>query len=182
MAEMQILSCYTSVCPPARWAMAAHAPEAQTVDVRNSPFAYWHEISKRWGQGTDLVTIEHDIEIHENVMPTFRSCTGLWCVFPYEIHERGQWLDFGMGCTRFRAEAQTLVSTETISSKPGSCFICKGEPGCWMHIDCKIYWAMTEAGIERCVHWPEVTHHGVRGEPKEEKRWHKIAPLEASGD
>jgi hypothetical protein len=94
--------------------------------------------------------------------------------------ERGRWLDFGLGCTRFRAAAQRAVPAEAISSKPGTCSTCNGAPGCWMHLDCKIYWAMTEAGIERCVHWPAVTHHSrhLQGPPAATVEWQRIAPLE----
>jgi hypothetical protein len=177
---MTVLCCYTSLHPATRRALSEHAPGAELADVTGDRFAYWREIAARWNGTDDLVTVEHDIEIHAGVLPGFEACPGLWCVYPYEIHQRGTWLDFGLGCTRFRAQAQRLVSGQAIQGKPGTCENCQGAPGCWTHLDCKIYWAMTEGGLERCVHWPAVTHHGVQGDPVGTVTWHRIAPLEAS--
>jgi hypothetical protein len=150
------------------------------VSVAGNPFGYWREIAARWNGTEDLVTVEHDIEVHSRVLPSFDACPNLWCVYPYEIMERGRWLDFGLGCTRFRAAAQRAVTAEAISSMPGECSRCGGAPGCWAHLDCKIYWAMTAAGISRCVHWPAVIHHSPRltGPPVPAMEWQRIAPLE----
>src|SRR5215469_3613831 len=110
--------------------------------------------------GDDLAVVEHDIEIHAGVLPAFASCPEPWCVFPYEVTGRGTWLDWGLGCTRFRLAAQRAVPVAAIEAQPGSCPECSlpAVPGCWRHLDQKIFAAMTAAGIGRCVHWPAVTH------------------------
>jgi len=179
---MRILCCYTSLHPAARRALGEHAPGAALADVTGDPYGYWREIAARWDGTEDLATVEHDIEIRDGVLPGFAACPEPWCVYPYEVHERGLWLDFGLGCTRFSAAAQRAVTAYAISAMPGECSTCHGKPGCWMHLDCKIYWAMTAAGIERHVHWPAVTHHSRRlqGPPAGIVRWQRIAPLEAA--
>jgi len=174
---VRILCCYTRLCPATRRALSEHAPGAELADVSGDPYAYWREICARWTGKDDLLTVEHDIEIHGTVLPGFTACPEPWCVYPYELHP-GRWIDFGLGCTRFRPAAQLAASPDAIQAKPGLCSRCHGQPGCWAHLDCKIYWAMTEAGIERHVHWPAVMHH--HGSPPVDGpvAWQRIAPLE----
>lgn len=175
---MAVLCCYTKPHPATLAALQAYAPDVIMADVSDSPYAYWEEITTGWG-GADLVLVEQDIEIHGDVLPRFADCPRLWCVNPYQIHDKATLLDFGLGCARFRAEAQQAVSPDAIQAYPGECPVCHGKPGCWQHLDCKIAWAMNAAGIVQCVHWPGVTHHNdqvLRASPANRMRWHRISP------
>ena len=176
---MKPLCCYANLHPATKAALAAFAPDAEMADTSASIYAYWEAISSRWTGADDLLIIEQDIEIHAGVLPGLAACPRPWCVYPYQIHDRGTLLDFGLGCTRFRAGAQQAVSTGAIQSQPGECSECHGAPGCWRHLDCKITWAMHAAGITQCVHWPGVQHHNdqvLRAAPVNRMRWHRISP------
>lgn len=176
---MVVLCCYAKLHPATAAALAAFAPGAEFADTSGSIYAYWEQISSRWADPGDLAIIEGDIEIHAGVLPGFTACPQPWCVYPYQVHDRGTLLDFGLGCARFRAEAQRAVSTAAIQSWPGECEQCRGAPGCWAHLDCKITLAMHAAGIVQCVHWPGVQHHNARvlgGQPVSRMRWCRISP------
>lgn len=175
---MRVLCCYTSLHPASRASLAAHAPGAELADVSGDPFGYWREISARWDGSQDLITVEHDIEIHAGVLDGFSACPEPWCVYPYPVFG-DRWLDFGLGCTRFAVAAQQAAGVAAIEAMPGECELCGGAPGCWRHADCRIALAMHAAGIRRHVHWPAVTHLGVQV-PEGELRWHRHAQLEAS--
>lgn len=176
---MITLCCYVKLHPRTAMALAVLAPGAELADVSGSPFAYWEQISRRWAGTEDLVLIEQDIEIHAGVLPGFGKCQRPWCVYPYQIHDKGTLIDFGLGCTRFRATVQAQVSTRDIQAYPGECRECNGAPGCWRHLDCKIAWAMNAAAVTQCVHWPGVEHHSSQvqdASPARRMRWHRIDP------
>ncbi len=160
-----VFCAFTSLHPAAATALAQYAPETEFADVAGDDFAYWREIGKRWDGTSALILVEHDIEIHAGVLSAFSDCASPWCVFPYEISQRGMWLDRGLGCTRFTAECQKLVTTTEIQQVYGACHTCDPAqtganlPGCWRHIDGKIAAALESRGLRACVHEPPVTHH-----------------------
>lgn len=177
--ETRILYPHTRFYPIPLGALTAFAPGAELVDTSGSPFAYWAEIAARWTGEADLVIIEQDIEIHEQVMPGFAECPAPWCVYPYQVRDRETLLDFGLGCVRFRAAAQLMVTEADIFAQPGFCELCHGAQGCWMHLDCQIAWAMQAHGLIQCIHWPGVIHHNpeVVSAPRARRmRWQRIDP------
>jgi hypothetical protein len=156
---VRILCCYTFIHPRTVESLRLHAPGTEFVGVVGDDFAYWREIKSRWNGEDSLTIIEHDIEIHEDVIGQFRSCPEPWCAFPYEVLARGNWLDQGIGCTKFSAELQRLVPAEEIESVPASCWRCPGRPDCWSHIDSRISQTMAAHGITVHRHGPPYVRH-----------------------
>jgi hypothetical protein len=138
--------------------MRQYLPGAQFVGTAADDFAYWDEIAARWGRGEDLMIVEHDVEVHDQVLPQFRECSGVWCSFPYEILAAGHWLESGTGCVRFTAAVQDLVSAAEIAAVSASCGRCQGQPGCWAHIDVRIALAMAAHDVQVHAHAPPVSH------------------------
>ena len=109
---MRVLCCHTSLRDKTRAALERYAPQAEFADVSGDDYAYWREIAKRWGGGEDLLVVEHDIEIHEDVIDQFELCRADWCVFPY-AGKQPVWggrgvrvpvmLRCALGCVRFRS-------------------------------------------------------------------------------
>lgn len=149
---MTVLCCYTDLDPDARAALDTYAPGAELVDVSHSDYAYWGEIAQRWTGTDDLVIIEHGVTIHERVLPEFEICDSLWCTFPYLLSPGGQPLRESMGCVRFRAGLQQMVTPETILSHPAA------RNGHWSGLDGVIAVAIRNLGISVCVHAPQVSH------------------------
>lgn len=182
MSGLRVLCCYAglqSLHPATEASLTAFAPEAERIDVSGNPYSYFGEIAERWTGRDDLIIIEQDIQIYQHTIPEFLYCPEPWCVFPYQVRDRETLLDFGLGCTRFRAEAIQAVGIEDILSRHGECDLCNGTPGCWRHLDCLIAWAMQAAGIMQCVHWPGVMHHNpqvTRSLPAHRMRWQQIDP------
>jgi hypothetical protein len=156
---MRILCCYTYLHPRTEWSLYHYAPKAEMVGVVWDGFRYAREIAARWDGTEDLVTVEHDIEIHEDVIAQFSRCREPWCTFPYLIMP-GRLLDDGLGCARFTADAQRAVPFSELDAIPASCGRCEGKPGCWAHLDTRIAQAMAAHGVKVHVHGPPgVIHH-----------------------
>lgn len=149
---MNVLCAYTDLHPAARSALLEYAPEVRFVDVTDNEFGYRDAIAARWTGVEDLLLVEHDIEIHKNVFRSLGSCANPWCVFPYQHMTLDNWLDRGLGCTRFSANLQMAIPFEEILSSPAPV------PGSWRHLDGQIAETLEGHGIERCVHHPPVTH------------------------
>lgn len=71
----------------------------------NEHHAYADKLHELWTlcalAKTPLMTVEHDIALHQRVFDTFEECDQLYCVYPYW---QGARYGFGLGCTRFRKE------------------------------------------------------------------------------
>jgi len=140
-------------------------PDAELVWTGDGDDHYWREISKRWGGFDDLLIIEHDMEIHDRVVPQLLECASPWCVFPYEYGPR--WPDAplitqALGCTRFSSELQREFTTEFIAADVSAADGLPPVPF-WHNCDLYIRRALTRAGLKECQHRPPVTHH--RGRP-----------------
>lgn len=156
---MRILYCYTRPHPRSVASVEAFAgPHVEYVGVLGDLMGYWKAVSKRWVGQEALAVIEHDIEIHEGVMPGFLECKQPWCAFAYEISAPGNWTARALGCTRYSAEAQRAAPADVIEAVPHSCSRCSGKPGCWAHIDGQIAQALEETGLSVHEHRPPVTH------------------------
>jgi hypothetical protein len=79
------------ICPytPARLnrhtvaALEKYAPNARFVDVSGDPKDYYKLLAASWAEGKGFLVVEHDVEIHEDVIPQLEACTEPWCVFGY---------------------------------------------------------------------------------------------------
>ena len=136
----------------------------ELVWTGGSDTAYWEELSRRWDGNDDLMVIEHDIEIHADVVPQFTRCPSDWCCFGYEYGP--SWPDHlitgALGCTRFSAELQRFMPAATIATSVSATDNLPPVPF-WHNCDLYIRNALTRADIKVCQHEPLVTHH--RGAP-----------------
>lgn len=161
---LRVLCCYTDLRPGTRAALAVHAPAAELVDVSGDPFAYSAQLTSRWDGTAALVVVEHDIVIHDAVMPAFAACPEPWCLYPYWLRPGGPWLAHGLGCARFTAAVQRLVpAAELLAPRSAGCEVCAWagspvRPGCWRHVDACVAWALDAAGVRPHVHQPGVGH------------------------
>jgi len=86
-------------------ALDRYAPGWEQVPLAvDDVFAYCEALRRLWTAGEDFVLIEHDIEIHAGVLPSFDSCPRPWCGHGYA--RASAWAGAN-GCTRFRSSALT---------------------------------------------------------------------------
>lgn len=151
-----VLCCPANPHPDAMAALSLYAPQAETPDVADDKFAYWREIRTRWTGERDLIIIEQDIKIESDTIRSLEECDHDWCCFAYPIFRRQIRLRVGLGCTKFSAAAQKIVTSRAISEGFELCRDCKGA-GCWWHLDGRIAAMLKDAGYEPHVHG-DVTH------------------------
>jgi hypothetical protein len=138
-----VLFCYTKRVPPAWDAAKEYAPDAEFIDTSDSIYAYPEAVAFHWNSGEDLVVIEDDKVITSGVLPSFASCDEPWCVYRYMTYPEPytRWIDIGLGCTKFSAEAQSWFGPEDflVPDHPdwGRCHDCDGK-GCWRFLDSRI--------------------------------------------
>jgi hypothetical protein len=168
---LRVLFAYTPgrVHPAAIAALTLHAPDAELVDVAARPDSYWQAIRARWHDTRDLITVEHDIEIHDQVLPQFAACPELWCVCPYRQYPGGPVIDRGLGCTRLTAALRRQITPAQIQAmSAGTCGDCArdDQPGCWRHIDQNVTAALDQILGLRAphLHDPVIHHHPPPGE------------------
>ncbi len=163
---LKICYFFSADWPEARDLLHEHAPDAEEIWTGDSVYDYWHAMAMRWGQD-DLVTIEQDIGIHGNVIPTFKGCPEPWCSFGYQV---GSYIcTEGNGCRKISLEAQRVVTFEDLQypvlhpgdprngvQDIGGCPDCAAL--CWRHLDTRIAGALRRAGYTVHVHTPNVRH------------------------
>jgi hypothetical protein len=151
--------------PAAEKAIRAYAPTAELVDVTGDDHAYWREIRARWTGEQDLILIEQDNEILPDSIASMAACEHDWCCYAYPIFRNRQRLRHGLGCTKFSARAQQLVSPRRIAEGFALCKICKGQ-GCWFHLDGRITEILKiDAGLSPHVHGDIIHHHDYSADP-----------------
>ena len=128
------------------------APDADLVPVFDDDLGYARALAARWLGIEDLVVVEHDIELHDDVLTTFASCRDPWCVCPYRLSPDAPLLTRGLGCARFTAEAQRKVPFTEVMAQP--------QDGSWRHLDGQVAAAFATADIEVHVHQTLVLHRG----------------------
>ena len=148
----RVLCPYTTLHRATVSSLATHAPSAELIDVSGSDFDYFAAVLERWTGDVDLIIVEHDQEIHGDVLPSFAACRRPWCVFPYDHMSMGNLLDSGLGCVRFTAELQQAVPFAALLDTEAPV------PGSWRHLDGQIAALLDDAGIERHVHGPPIIH------------------------
>jgi hypothetical protein len=188
---MRVLCAYTDLNPATEAALRKYAPGTDFIDVSGDDYAYWAAICERWTGQDDLLVVEHDIEIHDQVIPQMQACAEPWCSFAYRLWRPDAWCHNALGCTRFSAALQRSVSTveiEQIQARwmiaaptpkgvgysagiiaEGELCLCSGagSPPCWRHIDYKIADTLEGRGpgqrtpLGVHVHEPPVCHMPV---------------------
>lgn len=145
-----------------RDSLTEYAPDTQIMPVAEGDvFGCWELYKSFWGNDDDLMVVEHDIILHEDVIPQFEACPQPWCLFPFRYRPDTDFLRSSTGCARYRREFREKVTPEMIEAVPGSCNRCDGRTGCWAHMDGRIHHAGEEAGFTIHVHWPSVGHKTV---------------------
>jgi hypothetical protein len=116
--------------------------------------AYWALLADAWRRPGDLAIVEHDIGIHDGVMPGFEACREPWCGHPYLI---GVQLLICLGCTRFTAELKAaepdlldVVGEDATAGMPAKN---------WRRLDVRILDEMRRRGYAQHRHDPPVAHY-----------------------
>jgi hypothetical protein len=126
------------------------------VDTTDNFQTYADEMEKRWHGEEDLIIVEQDKEVHSLCLPSFLTCSGLWCAYTYWINPEPHTTLVlgGFGVTKFSAEIQRLV--------PVSAF--RGETQ--VSIDRRFNdYLMESHGIGCCLHGNVVHHHTYEPRP-----------------
>lgn len=132
---------------------------------------YWRVLSGMWAKAEPFVLVEHDVELHENVLPELESCPEPWCLFPYarllpgphSTWDGEEWsagiplLNSHLGCVRWSVEL--MVAESDLMDVVGSVTRPGLSPGHWMRLDDVIAQQLVLRGYRAHVHHPEVTHH-----------------------
>jgi hypothetical protein len=144
------------VHPLTQKAIDAYAPEAELVRLGDSRYAYWELLCRLWAGGDAFAIVEHDIEIHAEVMPVFRECPEPWCTFAYP----GQFnsLATALGCVRFskRLLAECPGLMENLDSHRGTHSALTHS---WSALDSHVRDDLGRLRVPTHVHYPMVGHH-----------------------
>lgn len=111
---MKVVVFYAKLHPATLASVNAYAPQAIFEDTSADDYAYWRAMRRHWTGEEDLVVIEQDLEIHEDVIPSFIRCYEQWCVYEYEMAVPLGWLRESFGCTKFSAALQRAVTADMI--------------------------------------------------------------------
>lgn len=138
-----------------RDSLTAHAPWVEYLQVSDSPEGYWTILAGLWAAAETFTVIEHDVELHSEVIPGFIECPELWCVFPY-LGPPGSKLTFdsALGCVRFRRE----LMIEHPDALPGMMHL-QAPHRDWRRLDSSIAHELRQRGYTAHVHEPAVRHH-----------------------
>ncbi len=148
-----------------------YAPTALYPYVGGSDYSYLTFFKQMWVQGEATLIVEHDIEIHAQVLSEAQSCECDWATWPFgrllpgpHATWDGQGWSAGiplltksLGCVRFSARLMREhpdLMIEVGESSPGGL-----APGHWSRLDDAIAQALTKRGVSVHVHTPEVKHH-----------------------
>lgn len=155
---MRVVVPYVGASPhPATLAsVAAHSADVELhrIDETDGQ-GYWRLLDELWRGPSDLVIVEHDVELHEDVLPSFERCSRPWCTFPYRIFNERQQREgtatMALGCVRFRG------------------WLRRRDVELWQRFE-RRHWQRLDAELATrlhldpftttaCVHAPPVTHH-----------------------
>lgn len=127
-------------------ALDVYAPHTEFVEMHGD-HDYYNLLVRLWDDGESFLIVEHDIEIHERVIPDLATCRWGWCSFGYEGGGGNIW-QTSLGCTRFTEKL--IEETPTLMRDLG--------PRHWKELDGPIAAAMPEPVHS---HLPLVKHHRV---------------------
>jgi hypothetical protein len=152
---MKVLCPYTKINPLTAEALDLYAPDAERVELQGAgyvanntqDFQYGNLLLSWWRRGEPFVLVEHDIVLHDRVIPEFEECDHDWCTFSYSTARRGT-LYQSLGCVRF--SARLLAATQ---ADAGYLRICP-----WWANDQAIAKICGRAGFAAHTHWPMVEH------------------------
>lgn len=124
--------------------------------------AYWRLLCELWADAEDFLIVEHDMELHAEVIPQLVACENDWCVFPYSgsqpIWTRKRTdnpprtpvvFRCALGCTRFRRQLM-LDEPQAITHM---------RLHTWRRLDSQLASYLFQHGYKACEHEPHVIHH-----------------------
>ena len=150
------------VHPLTRAAIEEFAPQTEFVRMGDNPYAYWELINRMWG-GPPFIIIEHDIEIHGEVVRKLTHCPRPWCTYPYKgpRHPAGESEQVrfpeALGCVRF--SAKLMKDHPTFIQLLGQGNLIPQASHQWRGLDGNIAGGLHILGYQAHVHKPEVEHH-----------------------
>jgi hypothetical protein len=152
---MRVVVPYTHLHPETSRLLADHLPDHHLAPLNpNDPTAYARLLAAEWARPGDLVTVEHDIGVHKDVLPGFTACPHLWCGYAYNIAGR---LLACLGCTRFRAELKTAEPDVFAAANR---IDTDGLPAMdWRRLDVRLDGELRARGYTLHVHEPPVAHY-----------------------
>lgn len=118
---MQVRCFYVKLYPETARSLRLNCPPRwlKLINTSADNYAYWDALKQYWTGEDDLVVIEQDLEIHNDVLPSFIKCHEHWCSFCYflRVGVTAAALGESLGCTKFSAELQRAVPAEVIADK-----------------------------------------------------------------
>lgn len=169
---MRIVCPYAGpVRPAVQDAIRRFAPTTAFVEM-NGLFGYAELFLRNWTGQDDFVIIEHDIVIHESVVPSFLGCPEMWCTYSYPALGGRLEASRSLGCTKFSAELQRMIHpSEFIFADNRTDWAlceCRGA-GCWRELDVRLDRALSKRyAFDVHVHG-RVTHmHEYKSVPPSE--------------
>lgn len=154
---MRVIIPFTRLDPRTARLADEHLPGHHRVRITaGDDTGYWRVLLGEWRRTGGLLVVEHDIGVHEDVLPQTAVCPRHWCAFPYQVAGTVQ---PALGCTRFSA---ALKATEpdlldVVGQVSGD-----GLPaGDWRRLDVRLAAELQARGYRMHVHSPPVRHfHG----------------------
>lgn len=132
---------------------------AKKVWVGEDRFSYWKALKAEWTGKSDLLIVEHDIVLHDDVLPQLQDCEKDWCTFPYHSVVSSLLLSGSLGCTRFSANMQRAFPDFPERSHWESCAVE------WQSLDGFLWRYFTLRGWWPHSHSPNVEHlHTLEGD------------------
>lgn len=141
--------------------LSDHVPNAEWFYVGGAPDSYWRLLCDLWGRRESFLLIEHDMELHEGVIPDLAECPAPICLFPYpgptpskgwsQSNPEDSLLYRSLGCTRF--------SAAVMAAQPN--FMLDLTEHRWQFLDTVIIPGLMELDYVTHVHWPAVLQHHV---------------------
>lgn len=153
---MRVVAPFTSFHPLAVAALERYAAGAERVDVSEHDNAYWRLVSDLWARQETVLLVEHDIEIHADVVDELAACPEPWCAFGYHIGN-GELLFRGLGCTKFTGDLMAAMPGAPLD--PGVLGPGQVPATDWRRLDTRVTGQLGIAGYEPHRHGPPVLHH-----------------------
>ena len=149
---MRIVVPYARLHYLCKGSVEQYAPLSDFIETpTGDDTAYPTLFADLWGQGEDFLLIEHDVEVHGDVVGALRACPEPWCGFQYQampVPGPQTFITYGLGCTRYRHGLMEKVPLLAQQVAPH-----------WARLDALVRDSLLEAGFDMHVHTPPVTHH-----------------------
>jgi hypothetical protein len=147
---------------------------AEFVDVGASNYEYWGLLERLWAERRGFCVVEQDNLPTEAALAGLEACVEPWCLCPY-WHGANGMLDYGLGCTRFRAEVMVALPDLFVRAL--------GRTGTrhWSGMDLALAAVLHERGFRQHVH-EEIAHLHEFGPESEAAQERHLTAVTSGGD